>query len=609
MDEGAWRPAAPAAILNPPAGHLPTDAEDETGAAPTSERVTGAPRVRTAQVRTPTHGPALGQSQRARGRARKRSSLVRTLAARWWALVGWLRANTFTPRWLGQGWRHTATGYVAAVLLEIAAVVMAQELIYHYPGFGLAGEIEILAAMLVALSWGAGPSLLATLVGAAALTFSGSLAAPTVDFDGLDDAIEVIIFLLVGCTISVAASQTERARRRAQDSADKLAEQSARLDAVIEAVPDWLAIHDAGGRVQRLNETAQVAAGIPPHDDQGHGESLAPYGLRTLEGEPPPEDEWPVARALKGETSAELELRGRDTTGRERALAVRAAPYRDKLNHIVGAVQLAHDVTALRHAEQEAEARAARLEAANRTVDQFMGIASHELKSPVTVATLNVDVATRRLDKLARAAPHLADELAPVLKVMRKADAGMARLRRLVDELLDVSRIREGKLELKPQACDLARVVRDAVADQRQLYPSRTIRMDVPKGPVKTYADPDRVGQVVTNFLTNAIKYAPAEFPIAVMLQLAGDTVHVSVRDHGPGLPPEEHERVWDLYHQADGVVMLSGDGTGMGIGLHVSRTIVELHGGHVGLVSAAGEGSTFWFTLPLNPEPTTTRP
>jgi signal transduction histidine kinase len=530
------------------------------------------------------------------------------LAARLWGFVGWLRANTFTPSWLGHGWRRTATGYVAAVLLEIAAVVIAQELGHAYPGFGLAGEIEILAAMLVALSWGAGPALLATLVGAAAITFDGSLALLSWDLDGLDDAIEVVIFLLVGCTISVAASQTERARRGAQDSADQLAAERSRLDAVIEAVPDWLAIHDANGQVSRLNETAQHAAGIPPHDDQGRGEWLAPYGLRTLEGEPPPENDWPVARALAGATSAELELRGRDTSGRERALAIRAAPFRDKLSHIVGAVQLAHDVTALRHAEQEAEARAARLEEANRTIDKFMGIASHELKSPVTVATLNVNVATRRLDKLAKTSPDLATDLEPVLKVMRIANAGMARLRRLVDELLDVSRIREGKLELKPQPCDLARVVREAVGEQRQLNPSRGVRLELPKGPVKSHADPDRVGQVVTNFLTNAIKYAPADLPIVVTLELEDNTARVSVRDHGPGLPPTEHERVWELYHQADGVVMLSGDGTGMGIGLHVSRMIVERHGGRVGIESALGQGSTFWFTLPRTVEPVATR-
>lgn len=603
MDGGEWRPAAPAALLGPPAAQAPAQSEDQSGAAPGGDRAAGTVRVRTAQVRTPTHGPALGKPPHPRMRAPRRPSLARAVVARWWAFVGWLRANTFTPRWLGHGWRHTATGYVAAVLLEIAAVVIAQALGHAYPGFGLTGEIEILAAMLVALSWGAGPSLLATMVGAAAITFNGSLASLSWDLDGLDDAIEVVIFLLVGCTISLAASQTERARRGAQDSADKLAAESARLDAVIEAVPDWLAIHDANGRVTRLNETAQRAAGIPPHDERGPGESLAPYGLRTLDGEPPPEQDWPVARALHGESSAELELRGRDSTGRERALAVRAAPFRDRLNHIVGAVQLAHDVTALRHAEQEAEARAARLEKANRTVDEFMGIASHELKSPVTIAALNVDVATRRLDRLTRSARETGADLDPVLTRMRIANAAMVRLRRLVSELLDVSRIREGKLELKPQPCDLVRVVRLAVGEQRQLNPSRMLKLAAPKGPIKAYADPDRVGQVVTNFLTNAIKYAPAELPIEIHVAHDADLVRVAVRDYGPGLPPSEHERVWELYHQADGVVMLSGDGTGMGIGLHVSRMIVELHGGRVGIESASGQGSTFWFVLPLAPD------
>jgi signal transduction histidine kinase len=122
--------------------------------------------------------------------------------------------------------------------------------------------------------------------------------------------------------------------------------------------------------------------------------------------------------------------------------------------------------------------------------------------------------------------------------------------------------------------------------------------------PVEVVADADRIGQVVANFVTNALKYSPDDQPIHVRVQRKKHDVRVSVHDHGPGLPPEEQVRVWELFHRAPGVNVQSDLGlqsSGLGLGLHICKRIVELHlGGKVGIDSAAGEGSTFWFQLPL---------
>jgi signal transduction histidine kinase len=135
----------------------------------------------------------------------------------------------------------------------------------------------------------------------------------------------------------------------------------------------------------------------------------------------------------------------------------------------------------------------------------------------------------------------------------------------------------------------------------RLANPQRTIDLHVlAAGPVPVVADVDRIGQVVTNYLTNALKYSPEDQPVAVRVAVMGAVARVAVTDHGPGLPPREHERIWQKFYRAEGVRVQSGSGSGLGLGLHICKTIVEAHGGLVGVESAVGKGSTFSFTLPL---------
>ncbi len=179
----------------------------------------------------------------------------------------------------------------------------------------------------------------------------------------------------------------------------------------------------------------------------------------------------------------------------------------------------------------------------------------------------------------------------------------VARLERLVNDVLDVSRVQAGMLDLHPASTDLGTIVREAVGEQRQATPSRTLLLQLPAAqPVPVYADADRLGQVVTNYLTNALKYSPAEQPVVVGLDVAGHEVRVWVRDQGPGLPQEEQGRIWERFHRVKGIEVQSGTGVGLGLGLHICRTIIERHQGLVGVESAPGQGSTFWFTLPLAP-------
>ncbi|MBF6591015.1 MAG: ATP-binding protein, partial [Ktedonobacterales bacterium] len=128
----------------------------------------------------------------------------------------------------------------------------------------------------------------------------------------------------------------------------------------------------------------------------------------------------------------------------------------------------------------------------------------------------------------------------------------------------------------------------------------RVLALEAPATPVPVVVDADRIGQVVTNYLTNALKYSDADRPVSVSLERVGPLARVRVRDEGPGLSAEQCARLWERGYRAPGIEVRSGTGVGLGLGLYISRAIIERHGGQVGVESAPGHGSTFWLTLPL---------
>jgi signal transduction histidine kinase len=173
------------------------------------------------------------------------------------------------------------------------------------------------------------------------------------------------------------------------------------------------------------------------------------------------------------------------------------------------------------------------------------------------------------------------------------------RLQRLVDDLVDVSRIHAGKLELRPSQAELVAIVRNVVEEQEQAAPERTISFHCSADlSVPVYADARRIEQVVANFLTNALKYSPADQPIDIGVEVEPQQVRVWVRDHGPGLSLDEQEHIWERFHQVKAIQVQTGGGVGLGLGLYISRMIIEHHQGGIGVESAPGRGSTFWFTL-----------
>jgi len=255
--------------------------------------------------------------------------------------------------------------------------------------------------------------------------------------------------------------------------------------------------------------------------------------------------------------------------------------------------------------QAETRAHALALQEINDRFNEFLSIASHELKGPLTALKGNLQFAQRTLRTLLSHRVQTREEVSSTLeKIQRYLERSGHQIsvqNRLTSDLLDVSRIRAGKLELHLQSCDLGQVVRETVKDQRQTAENRIITLELPKEKVVIRGDADRLGQVVSNYLTNALKYSSSDKPVEVAVTTDGAAARVTVSDQGTGLTPDEQERVWERFYRVKGVHVLSGSGIGLGLGLHICKTIIEQHGGCVGLHSMPGKGSRFWFTLPLN--------
>ncbi len=240
-----------------------------------------------------------------------------------------------------------------------------------------------------------------------------------------------------------------------------------------------------------------------------------------------------------------------------------------------------------------------------RRKDEFISIAGHELRTPLTIIKGNLQLAVQRLLRLQQqqALPEeTITATSTILILLRRALHQANVEQRLIADLMDVSRIQANKLELSPARFDLVPLVREVAENQRLSAPRRLIQLDLPAGPVPVFADHHRIGQVISNYLTNALKYSPEDQVVEVGLRLEGQYARCWVRDHGPGLSLESQKHLWERFYRAPEVKVQSGSGAGLGMGLYICRTLITLHNGSVGVESAPGKGSTFWFTLPLYP-------
>jgi signal transduction histidine kinase len=235
------------------------------------------------------------------------------------------------------------------------------------------------------------------------------------------------------------------------------------------------------------------------------------------------------------------------------------------------------------------EAASRALIATDRRKDEFLAILAHELRNPVAAIKAGLYMLKKR------------EGTEGVIAVREQMDRQLVHLTRLVDDLLDISRISEGKISLRKARVELAAIVQSAVeASQPGLDAAgHRLTLALPDEAIWLEADLVRMAQVLSNLLSNAAKYTPEGGHIELHGRRAEDRLEISVRDNGLGISAEMQARVFDIFHQVNAHQERS-DG-GLGIGLALVRQLVELHGGSVAVASdGPGTGSTFTVTIPL---------
>ncbi len=255
-------------------------------------------------------------------------------------------------------------------------------------------------------------------------------------------------------------------------------------------------------------------------------------------------------------------------------------PILDKEGKVYCIINMAVDVTSQVMARAE-------LEEIAKKKDEFLSVASHELKTPLTSMKASMQIINRMFKT---------DPTSAVIPVFaHKANSSLVKIIHLVDDLMQVSKIQQGQLPLHKTWFKLADLVLDC-CDHLRIEGTHELILEGDTE-LEVYADFARIDQVVVNFVNNAVKYAPASKKIIKRIEKTAEGAKVSVQDFGIGIPLEKQKHLFDRYFRVDSSgVQFSG----LGLGLYICEEIIKRHGGTIGVNSTVGEGSTFWFTLPL---------
>ncbi len=236
----------------------------------------------------------------------------------------------------------------------------------------------------------------------------------------------------------------------------------------------------------------------------------------------------------------------------------------------------------------------------NATLEDIMNVVGQELHTPLTTMRGILQQVNRLLQRaLESPSPaNAADLLTRLQELLRLVERQLNAEMRLVGNLQDVSRIETNTFELALVWCNLVDIVRETVINQQELAPHRVFEQELSVDDlVAVIADAERIEQAITNFLSNAHKFSPAEQPIKITLKVRDAQAWVFIKDKGAGIPASEQSRMWEHFQ---GQRRPGGSGGGLGLGLYITRAIIVQHGGQVGVESYPGEGSTFWLALPL---------
>ncbi|WP_440480596.1 PAS domain-containing sensor histidine kinase [Ramlibacter tataouinensis] len=367
--------------------------------------------------------------------------------------------------------------------------------------------------------------------------------------------------------------------RRRHEEALRASEESFRL--LVEGISDHAVVMlDPEGRVRSWNRGAEVINGYSGSEIMGRHFSIFFSPNDRAAGKP--ERELALARADGRFEDEGWRVRkdGSRFWGR-----VLVTPIRASSGQLAGYAKVTQDLSVQR--------KIADLERSTRRMNEFLAMLAHELRNPLAPIRNAVTI----MQKMDAQLP------APVQRMRDVIDRQLTQMTRLVDDLLDVSRLTTGKIKLRREPVDMADVIARSVETTRPLIESRAhaLAIDVPPGPHTVDGDPTRLAQVLQNLLVNAAKYTTEGGRIAVVLHRQPDSVEIAVTDSGRGIPREELEHIFDLFAQGEAGLSPTATDTGLGVGLALARALVQMHGGSMSAHSdGAGKGATFAFRLPL---------
>lgn len=340
---------------------------------------------------------------------------------------------------------------------------------------------------------------------------------------------------------------------------------------LVDSSPDAVSALDLEGRLLSINPQGQEMFQIADFDRVWHQK------WETLWAEEiQPEVAAAVERARRGETG-HFQGFSPIANGIPKWWDVMIAPVFGGTGQVERLVSVTRDISKLKELEQQK--------------DEFLGIASHELKTPVTSIKAFTQILKRKF---------MESEDTMTVDLLGKMEVQINKLTKLITDLLDVTKIEQGKLQFTNDHFDFNGLVSETVEELQRTTARHQIIQELDATRL-VYGDRDRIGQVLTNFLSNAIKYSPKADRIIVGTKVLANEIVLSVRDFGVGLSQEELQKIFERFYRVEG----TGYETfpGLGLGLYISAGIVHRHNGKIWVESELGRGSTFFFSLPLSQE------
>jgi PAS domain S-box-containing protein len=398
--------------------------------------------------------------------------------------------------------------------------------------------------------------------------------------------VSVTAYYLVAIIVGALSQKRAAAQRREREQQQEAISQREQLRTTLSCMADGVLVTDNHGRLTLINPTAEAMTGWNLDDATGR----AWWEVFVMHREDGQEmTDRPIDRVLQEvravHETAPLTLTSR--TGRVLPISYSAAPVQDPEGKVQGVVIVFRDESERRRTELA-------LLNADRRKDEFLATLAHELRNPLAPISMGLELMEISVDDR--------QAIRDVCDMMKRQTKHMVRL---VDDLLDVSRITRGKLELRRSQIELGDIIRNAVEAARPLIDEAQHQLSVrlPEKRFLVYADANRLTQVLTNLLNNAARYTPRQGRIELSAQGTNTEVIVTVSDSGIGIPADKLDRVFEMFAQINDSNEYGH--TGMGIGLTLVKRLVEMHGGSVEVQSGGRNlGTTFQVRLPVLPEP-----